>query len=65
MAFFEDPSWLAFGFNLLKDQAGYQRDHLLPRLKENGALEKKMAHQCGRDGGYSWAPGYGGYPRHC
>ena len=31
------------GFELLKEHAGYPRDYLLRRLKENGALKKKMA----------------------
>ena len=35
--------WLATGFNLLKDHAGYKRDYLLPRLGSDGRLERKMA----------------------
>ncbi|CAE7312401.1 abhd17c, partial [Symbiodinium microadriaticum] len=35
--------WLATGFNLLKDHAGYKRDYLLPRLGSDGGLERKMA----------------------
>ena len=42
-AFFEDPSWLAEGFELLKQWAGYKRDYLLPRIKGDGTLERKMA----------------------
>ena len=42
-AFFENPAWLLVGFELLKEHAGYPRDYLLRRLKENGALKKKMA----------------------
>ncbi|CAE7337437.1 nolO, partial [Symbiodinium microadriaticum] len=39
----EDLGWLATGFNLLKDHAGYKRDYLLPRLGSDGRLERKMA----------------------
>ena len=39
----EDPSWLAEGFELLKQWAGYKRDYLLPRIKGDGILERKMA----------------------
>ena len=35
--------WLATGFNLLKNHAGYKRDYLLPRLGSDGRLERKMA----------------------
>ena len=51
-AFFEDPSWLAEGFELLKQWAGYKRDYLLPRIKGDGTLER-------RDGGFGPPPGDG------
>ena len=38
---FEDPSWPAEGFELLKQWAGYRRDDLLPRIKGDGTLERK------------------------
>ena len=50
-AFFEDPSWLAEGFELLK-QGRLQGDYLLPRIKGDGTLER-------RDGGFGPPPGDG------
>ena len=56
--FFENPAWLLVGFDLLKEHAGYKRDDLLPRLRESGVLERKMATR--RYGGHCWAAGDGG-----
>ena len=44
VAFFEDARWISVGFNLLKDNASYKRDYLLPKLKADMAtLDRKMA----------------------
>ena len=44
MAFYEDPSWLETGFNLLRDLAGYEIHYLLPRPRGDfSGFEKKMA----------------------
>ena len=43
-AFFESPSWLRIGVELLQWLVTFSRDYLLPRLKPDLAVfEKKMA----------------------
>ncbi|CAE7334230.1 unnamed protein product [Symbiodinium pilosum] len=39
VAFYEDARWISVGFNLLKENASYKRDYLLPRL----TMDRKMA----------------------
>ncbi|CAE7794108.1 unnamed protein product [Symbiodinium sp. CCMP2456] len=36
-------NWLKVGFDLLRTHANYKRDYLLPRLNQDGLLEKKPA----------------------
>ena len=44
VAFYEDARWISVGFNLLKENAGYKRDYLLPRLRPDMvSLDRKMA----------------------
>ena len=44
VAFYEDARWISVGFNLLKENAGYKRDYLLPRLRSDMVgLDRKMA----------------------
>ena len=42
-AFFVESSWLKVGFNLLKTNANYNRDYLMPRLVADGCLQAKVA----------------------
>ena len=42
-AYFLRSTWLRVGFDLLRTHANYKRDYLLPRLNQDGLLEKKPA----------------------
>ena len=42
-AYFFRSTWLRVGFDLLRTHANYKRDYLLPRLNQDGLLEKKPA----------------------
>ena len=42
-AYFLRTTWLRVGFDLLRTHANYKRDYLLPRLNQDGLLEKKPA----------------------
>ena len=42
-AYFLRSAWLGVGFDLLRTHANYKRDYLLPRLNQDGLLEKKPA----------------------
>ena len=42
-AYFLRSTWLRVGFDLLRTHANYKRDYLLPRLNQDGLLEKKRA----------------------
>ena len=35
-------TWLRVGFDLLRTHANYKRDYLLPRLNQDGLLEKNV-----------------------
>ena len=39
-AYFLRSTWLRVGFDLLRTHANYKRDYLLPRLNQDGLLEK-------------------------
>ena len=44
VAFYEDARWISVGFNLLKENASYKRDYLLPRLRSDmTSMDRKMA----------------------
>ena len=42
-AYFLRSTWLGVGFDLLRTHAEYKRDYLLPRLNQDGLLERKPA----------------------
>ena len=42
-AYFLRSTWLRVGFDLLRTNANYKRNYLLPRLNQDGLLEKKPA----------------------
>ena len=59
VAFYEDARWISVGFNLLKENASYKRDYLLPRLRSDmyggrvARLQSRYAAAAREDSHYS------------